>query len=192
MNSDLLPILLVSVPLTARAALTDVRTGLIPNRLVLFGLIAGCVLRAALFAALRVDGYSSLAGALLGSVVGLCVCGAAPYLLFRLGAMGGGDVKLLGAVGAGVGPALGIRIELFAFILAALYVLARLAWEGRLAALVSSTVALVARPFLPAARPSWPAALRDAPSNDASSALRFAPAIFAATLLVAAECWRLT
>jgi prepilin peptidase CpaA len=179
MNGDLLPILIVIVPLTASAALTDLRTGLIPNRLVLLGLIAGCLARAAAFAAQRGEAPPP-AGALLSSVVGVCICGAAPYVLFRLGAMGGGDVKLLGAVGAGVGPALGIRIELFAFILAALYVLARLAWQGRLLALLSSTVALVVRPVSDGA---------PARTDAAFTELRFAPAIFVATLLVAAEHW---
>jgi prepilin peptidase CpaA len=181
MNSDLLPILLVLVPLTASAALSDVRTGLIPNRLVLLGLCAGCVVRAAAFAAVPPTEPVSLARVACSSGLGLCVCGAAPYLLFRLGAMGGGDVKLLGAVGAGVGPALGIRIELFAFILAALYVCVRLAWAGRLGALLSSMGALVTRP---SSSPPHPAS-----ADGSLGELRFGPAIFAATLLVAAQCW---
>ena len=182
MQSELFPILLVVVPLTASAALSDLRTGLIPNRLVLLGLCAGCAVRALAYAALPLDDSTSLAGVVRGSALGLGLCGAVPYVLFRLGAMGGGDVKLLAAVGAGVGPVVGLRIELFAFMLAAGYVLARLAFAGKLRALLSSTVGLVARPFSAAARS--PASV-----EGALGALRFGPAIFAATLLVAAECW---
>lgn len=185
MIDDLLPLLLVLVPLTASAAFVDLRTGLIPNRLVLVGLVAGCVVRvAAAYAALPAEAPQlvALAGVAAGCLLGVCIGGAGPYLLFRLGALGGGDVKLLAAVGAGVGPALGIRIELFAFVLAALYALARLALAGRLLALLRSSAALLLWPFFPGAR-------RGSPSPGALGALRFGPAIFLATLLVAAECW---
>jgi Flp pilus assembly protein protease CpaA len=182
MKSELLPILLVVVPLTASAALSDLRTGLIPNRLVLIGLCAGCVVRAMAFAAAMPEASMSLGRVVASSGIGLCVCGAAPYLLFRRGAMGGGDVKLLGAVGAAAGPALGVRIEMLAFILGAVYVLARLALARRGGALLSSSLALVLRPFSSAAR-------RAASADEDFGALRFGPAIFAATLLVAAECW---
>jgi prepilin peptidase CpaA len=182
MHSDLFPILLVLVPLTASAALSDARTGLIPNAIVLRGLCAGCVVRAAAFAALSPDAPGSLARAAGSSLLGLCVCGAVPYLLFRLGAMGGGDVKLLGAVGAGAGPALGVRVELLAFILAAAYVIARLVFAGNVRALLSSTAGLLAGPFSRGSR-------RSASGAGELGTLRFGPAIFAATLLVAAECW---
>jgi prepilin peptidase CpaA len=186
MNHELLPIVLVLVPMTASAAASDLRTGLIPNRLVAIGLVAGCLARAASHAlptlpTLPGDAAASVALALAGSGLGVCICGAAPYVLFRRGAMGGGDVKLLGAVGAAVGPALGIRIELLAFVLAALYIVARLALERRLGALLASTIGLVARPFSSALAPRSP--------ELELAALRFGPAIFAATLLVAAQCW---
>lgn len=76
------------------AAITDLRSRCIPNWLVLCGFFAGLALNGML------GGWSGLGNALLG-------CGAAllVYLpLFAMRAMGGGDVKLMGAVGALAGP----------------------------------------------------------------------------------------
>jgi Flp pilus assembly protein protease CpaA len=111
-------------------------------------------------------------------VSGLVVCAVGPLILFCIDAMGGGDVKLLGAVGATAGPALGLQIELWAFILVGLYAPLRLAYEGRLSSLMASTAALLESPRVRARRPRT---LSEAPL----AALPLAPSIFLATLLVA-------
>lgn len=187
MTRDLLSLVLVLVPLTAAAAFSDLRTGLIPNRLVVLGLAAGsCVRWGAHAFPCAAAPLSELAKTVASSALGAGLCGLGPYLLFRLGAMGGGDVKLLAAVGAGAGPVLGIRIELWSFILAALYALVRVAAAGQLLSLLTSSLELFVRPFaaaLPAGSPARAAA------EGALGALRFAPAIFVATLLVVIERW---
>src|SRR5438045_5670218 len=76
------------------AAIGDVRTGRVPNRLTLGAAAAGV-----LFAAAR-GGGSGIAASVSGFAVGLAL-----FLpLFALGGMGGGDVKLLAAFGAWLGP----------------------------------------------------------------------------------------
>jgi prepilin peptidase CpaA len=80
--------------LAAIACAIDVRTRRIPNVLT-FG-AAAC----ALVFHLAVGGAGGLADALLGWLVGTALL-LAPY---ALGGMGAGDVKLLGAVGAWLGP----------------------------------------------------------------------------------------
>ncbi|MCP4602002.1 MAG: prepilin peptidase [Proteobacteria bacterium] len=91
------------------AAWTDFRTGRIPNRLNLVGLGVGLV------AALVSGG----ARGLLIALVGVLVTALVPLLLFRFDAMGGGDVKLFAALGALLGPAAGLEVEMLAFMLGA-------------------------------------------------------------------------
>lgn len=74
-------------------AVKDVRVKRIPNRLTYSGLLAGLVVR------LAVSGWPGLRGGLLGVVLG----GGLFFALFLLGGMGGGDVKLMAAVGAWAG-----------------------------------------------------------------------------------------
>src|SRR3954453_3148613 len=82
------------VVVTLVAALTDLKWRIIPNRLVIAGLISGFVLNAAL------GGWGGGWGSVLGFGLALCI-----YVpLFILRAMGGGDVKLMAALGCLVGP----------------------------------------------------------------------------------------
>lgn len=175
--------LLALTSLTAIAALIDFRTGLIPNRLVVAGFVIGVALQVAGACSARAtegELVPPFARAALSVVLGVVVCGLGPFVLFRLGAMGGGDVKLLGAAGASVGPALGIQIELWAFIIAAAYAPLRLSLEGQLPRLLANVAALLTNPLRP------PARRRPLPEL-ALTGMRFGPAIFFATLLVAAS-----
>jgi prepilin peptidase CpaA len=79
---------------TAVAAATDLRSRIIPNWLVLCGLVLGFGLNTYL------HGWVGLWAALLG--FGLALALYVP--LFMLRAMGGGDVKLMAAIGALAGP----------------------------------------------------------------------------------------
>lgn len=71
----------------------DVTSRRIPNRLTYPAIVAALVVRLAFF------GWHGLREGLLG----LLICGGIFLLLFVVHAMGGGDVKLMAAVGAWVG-----------------------------------------------------------------------------------------
>lgn len=85
------------------ASVTDLRTGRIPNKLttsamlggLVFWLVAGLIAGRGLVAA---DGV--IGGTLTASFLGL-LCGLIPFaILVMLGGLGGGDMKLMGAIGA--------------------------------------------------------------------------------------------
>jgi len=99
------PTTTVLLALTAVAAVTDSRTGLIPNWLTLPALALAPALQLA-------HGGSD---ALVHSLCGIAACAVIPLVLFRLGAMGGGDVKLLGAIGGLLGPLAGLELQLLAY-----------------------------------------------------------------------------
>jgi prepilin peptidase CpaA len=73
--------------------------------------------------------------------------------------MGGGDVKLLAAIGALVGMMIGIEVQLLGFVMAACYALAIRAFSGGFGTLLHNCFFLVANPFLP---PHWQRELRRA------------------------------
>lgn len=75
------------------AAILDVRSRRIPNALTVTGVTAALVLRAPL-------GWAALADGALG--IGLALLLTVPFFLVK--ALGGGDVKLMAAVGAFMGP----------------------------------------------------------------------------------------
>lgn len=178
-------VLLALALFTAAVAYVDIRTGHIPNRLVLLGFGAGVLLHVSgvlLFAEPDASRGAALGRALSNVALGLLVCGLVPLLLFRLGAMGGGDVKLLAAIGAAAGPVLGLEIQLMAFVAVALYAPARLAYEGKLMRMLGNSAALIANPFLPKPR------RREVPSELLTS-LPFGPAVFAATALASISQW---
>jgi prepilin peptidase CpaA len=75
------------------AAILDLRSRRIPNALTVTGAAAALVLRAP-------QGWEALAEGVLG--LGLALLVTVPFFLVK--AMGGGDVKLMAAVGAFMGP----------------------------------------------------------------------------------------
>lgn len=95
--------------LTALAAVVDLREHRIPNMLALGGWIAG----AGLWMGFR--GFRGLPVWLLGSIC-LCVAG---LIVFRLGGIGAGDVKLLSALGGMLSWKRGLWVFLAAGVLTA-------------------------------------------------------------------------
>ncbi len=85
----------VLVGVLCAAAWWDIRARRVPNQLTVAGLAAAFVLRAPL-------GFDAVLHGLTGFAVALGVA----VLFYVLGAVGGGDAKLLGVVGAflGIGP----------------------------------------------------------------------------------------
>jgi prepilin peptidase CpaA len=77
--------------------------------------------------------------ALLGFAAGFAI----PFVLFAIGALGGGDVKLLAGVGAWLGPEAAIKIFLLAAIAGMVIVLAQAISQGRTTALFRNS-ALIA------------------------------------------------
>jgi prepilin peptidase CpaA len=171
---------------TALAGVVDYRTGHIPNRLVGVGALLGLGAHFAVHLGLlgrSGQPVSELLGAAGANVLaGLLACSAVPLLLYRVKAMGGGDVKLLASIGVWGGPILGLQIQLYAFVLAAVYAGARLAYRGQLLRLLGNSAALIRNPFLPEAR-------RQQVPEGLLTELRFGPAVFAASALVALARW---
>lgn len=98
---------------TTVAAATDFRSRIIPNWLVLAGIVLGFGLNTYFY------GTVGLKTAALGFGLALLI-----YVpLFILRAMGGGDVKLMAAVGSLAGPRDWMAIFIFASILGALFAL---------------------------------------------------------------------
>jgi len=172
--------------LTALAGAWDYRTGHIPNKLVLGGAVLGVASHLALYALLLPrDGQSLgelMSSAVANMMLGVLICGAVPLLLYRTGAMGGGDVKLLAAIGAWLGPVLGLQAEMYGFIVAAVYAPARLAYQGQLLRLLGNSAVLLSNPFLPKAR-------RRKVPEALLTELRFGPALFVGCVLVTLVRW---
>jgi prepilin peptidase CpaA len=94
----------VVMAVAGTASLSDVRTARIPN-LLTFGAAA-----AALVYFFASHGWPGLAGAGEGWAVGVLLF--SPF--FALGGLGAGDVKLLGAIGAWLGPREALWVALYA------------------------------------------------------------------------------
>jgi prepilin peptidase CpaA len=120
------------------------------------------------------EGAYALGGAALSAIV--------PVLLYRKGALGGGDLKLLVALGAILQPLLGVESQMYGFFAGALLAPAKLAYDGKLLSTVKNAFAIGANWFLPASRQH---------AIDASTFtwFRFGPAIFLGVLLTAYIHW---
>jgi len=95
---------LISLGLAATACACDLRTRRIPQVLTLGGAAAGLV-----FHVLN-GGWSAGAASIAGWAVGIAIF----FVPFALGGLGAGDVKLLGALGAWLGPADALWLGLYA------------------------------------------------------------------------------
>jgi len=105
-----------------------------------------------------------------------------PLVLWRTGGLGGGDLKLFVALGALLGVRAGLEVQLVAFSVAALIAPTVLAFRGKLLAVLRNVARQLLNPFLPRDR------RRPVPA-ELMTEVRFGPAIFAGTALVA--CARL-
>jgi prepilin peptidase CpaA len=99
--------------LVLASAVSDIRTRQIPNTLTLGGLFVGVAIQTAIGA---VDGgmlgaLRSFAYANLGAVA----CALIPFIAWRRGEMGGGDVKLFASLGALLGLGFGFDVQAITF-----------------------------------------------------------------------------
>ena len=141
MNPAVTIAMALALGVATAAAWCDWRTGEIPNWLtvppiavapLVYGFTFGIELA-----------LHSFTAALLSALV--------PYLLFRRGAMGGGDVKLFGALGAitGFDLLVGIEIELAALVVAMVVACGALAWNGVLLRTLGNALVQAFNPVLP-------------------------------------------
>ncbi len=113
---------LAALAVAAVAALIDLRSQRIPNVLTFGAAIA------ALLFTLSSDGVTGVGGALAGWVVGLLLF--LPF--FVLGGMGAGDVKLLAALGAWLGPLMIVWVALYSAMAGGILALALSVKQGYL------------------------------------------------------------
>src|SRR5262249_2157338 len=141
--------LTAAVVVAAVAAWIDWRTGHIPDWVSLPPLAAFAA--HALVAGVT-DGWGEAIPAAGFSILGAALCAVVPLGLMRVGAIGGGDVKLLAAIGALLQWRIGIEAEFYAFVAGAIIAPARLAYEGKLLKVLGNSLALVVNPFRPKER----------------------------------------
>lgn len=157
---------LLAVGISGIAAVTDKKTGTIPNALCFSGLGLGLLL------GLIGAGPSGL----LGAFAGAFAAGLVPLILFRMDAMGGGDVKLFFSLGSLLGIGAALEIEMLSFVIGALWGIGIWARQGNLLAgfkgVLVFTVPVLGKRLL---------AEGNAPSK---TEIKFAPAIFAAVLII--------
>jgi len=161
----------LALVMAGAAAWTDLRTGRIPNGLTVSGLVTG------FSCGLAAHGPHGLVAAAVGALV----VGLIPLLLFRFSALGGGDVKLLAALGALLGARLGLEVEITAFGLGALEGLVLWLWRGELRHGLARVLRLVTHPL---------SATRGAEAGGVvlrTTEIRFAPAILVAAAVVIAR-----
>jgi prepilin peptidase CpaA len=137
--------LVLATVVAAVAAVTDYRTGQIPNFLTFGGLIGGVVGHLVYGAVLGGPKLALMEGG--AALLGVLLCSIAPGLMYWKGAMGGGDLKLFAALGALCQPLLGIEAEMYSFVAAAVLAPARLAYDGQLSRVLGNSLALLTNPL---------------------------------------------
>jgi len=161
------------------AAVYDARTGHIPDLVSYVPLVLGPIAHALVAWKLTPNatfGLAAMEGGL--SLAGILICAFMPVLMFRKNALGGGDVKVFAALGALGQVSLGLEMELYAFVLAAVIAPARIAYDGNLKRTLRNSATLFMNAFLPAER-------RKAIDAESVTWFRLGPCIFLGVLLTA-------
>lgn len=174
-------VLIVAMAVAALAAWFDWRRGEIPNWLSYGALVLGPMLNVgrALYARTPANDALTEGGF---SLLGAFMCALVPMMLYRQGAIGGGDLKLLAGIGALLQTTLGVEAEMYAFFGAALFAPAILAYQGKLIATLKNSFAILVNMFLPKAK-------RKTVEETALSWLRLGPAVFFGVALTAYLHW---
>jgi prepilin peptidase CpaA len=152
------------------SAWTDQRTGTIPNRFTISALFLGLALGLA----------TGNASGLLLAIAGAFATALVPLILFRFGALGGGDVKLFAALGALLGAGSALEAEIVAFFLGAVQGMVIWYKNGQLKQGLLQAVTLAMPPGLKKRT------LNVGAVKTVSTEIRFGPAIFVATTVTIA------
>jgi prepilin peptidase CpaA len=128
-----LAMLLTLAIFIAACMIVDVRSRRIPNAVSGTAILVGLALNTA---------YFGMHG-LLTSLAGCAAAIAVLFVPFALGGIGAGDVKMMGAVGAFLGPRLAITGLLVGMLIGGLIMVVHLARQGRLREKLSATAAMV-------------------------------------------------
>jgi prepilin peptidase CpaA len=166
MNAAVTTAMGLALGVATAAAFCDWRRGEIPNWLTLPPIVVAPLVYGLAFG--LEHALHSVAATLLSAL--------GPYVLFRRGAMGGGDVKVFGALGAitGFDLLVGIELQLSALALAMVAASGALAWKGALLRTLVNALAQALHPLLPV---RW----RQEPCDALSTPVRMGGAIFMAT-----------
>jgi prepilin peptidase CpaA len=131
------PAVMTALLVAVMAAVTDLKARIVPNVLIVVGLVLGFGLQ------IHATGMPGFLRALEGAAIGLMV-----FLPFYLaGGMGAGDVKLMAALGACLGPMEILRVALVASLVGAMMAVAIASRRGTLARVLRSTGRLIAAWF---------------------------------------------
>jgi len=159
----------LAIVVTSIAAVSDARTGRIPNWLNAAGFLAAIGLHV-------FHGIASLRLAALGFIVSGFVPGTL-YLASRGQALGGGDVKLFAVLGTTLGPFSGLEVQLLSYSLLLVFALCKLSYQGELLRMLRNAAGLLIRRVM--------RKRGVAPDPQRLMAMRLGPAIFGAALLLA-------
>lgn len=172
---------LVAIAVAAYAAISDVRRGLIPNWLTYGALLLGPlahIVRSVAAHTTTNDALTEGGFAILGAVV----CAIVPAILYRQGAVGGGDLKLLAACGAMLQSSQGVEAEMYTFFGATLFAPAFLAYRGQLISTLRNSALIFGNFFLPKEK-------RRTVDDKGLSWLRLGPAVLFGVMLTAYLHW---
>jgi prepilin peptidase CpaA len=125
--------IVIAAAFAVAAAWMDSRSGRIPNRLVVAGMVVG------LLAQIATDGLSGCGAALAGLALGLALM--LPF--YVVGAMGAGDAKLMGMVGVGLGPSGVLSAAVLTFLIGGLLALVLASARGTLVRMLSNVRAML-------------------------------------------------
>jgi Flp pilus assembly protein protease CpaA len=170
-------LLAVVVIYSAWVALVDFRTGMIPNALHGFAVLAAVVVWVLGFNAETALDTPSLG--LRHVLSGTIACAIPALVLYTSSTVGAGDAKALCSVGFITGAELGLQITVASLVAAAVYGLLVAAARGALAQVLKGSSA-VAKNWV-----SSPSSKQEA----SRTMLRFGPPLFVATVVVSVAQW---
>jgi prepilin peptidase CpaA len=174
MSGYILLQLLPMLALLICAAVIDLRERRIPNWLTLLLAWSGLV------QSLLPTGSITLSAAVLGMLIGL----ALPLALFVMGALGGGDVKLLAGLGAWLGAIGVIKVFAIAAIIGMVMVVVQSARRGRLGALFRDSALVTINVMHPNAAALHGVLENSRATQPTNAVLPYAVPVFCAVVLV--------